>query len=356
MSQRVEDVADERPRGMSLRTLLVVIAAIGLVVFCVAGWPMELLFYLAAGWGYFLARVGPQIRFNMSGILTALGAITLFVVGLHIALGWLYRSTGPTGDVTPRRWRRRWTAGLSALVLVVFMSGMAALGCLHQIGWMATSPEPLVGNTSSYRAVSGNNLKQIILAAHNYHDDKGNTFPPGYTAAADGRLLHGLYAQFLPYIEEEALFARIQFDKPWDHEANRPALQTKLRVYQSPRIAEKSDAGGYAFTHYAGNVRTFPATRGLSIKGGFPDGTSNTLMFGEVNAGFRPWGHPLNLRDPAKGLRPTADAFYGPWAGGMTQFALVDGSVRKLSPTISPATLNALATPAGGEWIDEKDW
>ena len=31
------------------------------------------------------------------------------------------------------------------------------------------------------------------------------------------------------------------------------------------------------------------------------DGTSNTMMAGEVAVGFKPWGDPSNVRDPAAG-------------------------------------------------------
>jgi hypothetical protein len=215
-----------------------------------------------------------------------------------------------------------------------------------------------LGGTREYanRAASQNHLKQIVLGAHNYHEAHDSKSPPGYTTDAYGRPLHGWQAHLLAHLEQENAFRSIRFDKPWDDETNRKVVQMEFYLYQSPRIGATYDAAGYALSDYAGNVRAFPANRGLSLKTDFPDGTANTLMFGEVSAGIRPWGYPLNLRDPAKGLRRSAETFGGPWADGMTQFALVDGSVRKISPTISSAVLKALSTPAGGEQIDPKDW
>jgi hypothetical protein len=102
-------------------------------------------------------------------------------------------------------------------------------------------------------------------------------------------------------------------------------------------------------------VHVFPGNHGLKLPKDFSDGTSNTLLYGEVSAGFRPWGHPLNVRDPARGLRPTADAFHGPSSAGIN-FALADGSVRTVLPTVSPAVLKALATPAGGETVRSDEW
>jgi hypothetical protein len=82
------------------------------------------------------------------------------------------------------------------------------------------------------------------------------------------------------------------------------------------------------------------------------DGTSNTIMAGEVNANFRPWGHPVNLRDPARGINTSPDSFGSPFAGGM-HFLLCDGHSRFVSEDIDSAVLKALATPDGGEHIGE---
>jgi len=39
-----------------------------------------------------------------------------------------------------------------------------------------------------------------------------------------------------------------------------------------------------------------PATDGIK------DGAANTILLGEVNADFSPWGRPNNVRDPAAGV------------------------------------------------------
>jgi len=128
-----------------------------------------------------------------------------------------------------------------------------------------------------------------------------------------------------------------------------------VKDYLHPLVKEKADEAGYALSHYAGNVHVLPPGIGLRLPADFKDGTSNTLFAGEVSAGFRPWGHPLNLRDPGRGIRKSADAFAGPWPSA-TLFALADGSVRPVKNTISPTVLKALATPAGGEDVSGVDW
>jgi hypothetical protein len=79
-----------------------------------------------------------------------------------------------------------------------------------------------------------------------------------------------------------------------------------------------------------------------------------------VNHDFRPWGDPINWRDPAKGINQVHDGFGGPTGSHAVQFLLADGSVRRIGDDIDPTVLRALATPAAGDqeavrqWFDEE--
>jgi prepilin-type N-terminal cleavage/methylation domain-containing protein len=80
-----------------------------------------------------------------------------------------------------------------------------------------------------------NNLKQIGLALHNYHDAY-LVFPPGFTAVAPpgGDVAPGWGWSFwvLPYIEQDNLF-RQQTDLTQTVTAS-PLLRQKVKVYQCP--------------------------------------------------------------------------------------------------------------------------
>src|SRR2546422_7413383 len=65
------------------------------------------------------------------------------------------------------------------------------------------------------RLKCANNLKQIGLACHAYHDGQGS-FPPGYAAFPNRDLMvttpgWGWAAYLLPYIEQTNLYQNIQF-------------------------------------------------------------------------------------------------------------------------------------------------
>jgi len=78
-----------------------------------------------------------------------------------------------------------------------------------------------------------NNLKQLGLACHNYHD--ANTyFPPGYLATAsypDTAPGWGWAAFLLPYIEQDNLYKQLDFKQPVQ---SQPAIQTLVKTYLCP--------------------------------------------------------------------------------------------------------------------------
>lgn len=92
------------------------------------------------------------------------------------------------------------------------------------------------------RMQCANNLKQIGLALHNYHD--GNSkFPPGYldgntvsASTPDNDLGPGWsWAAFLlPYVEQGNLYSQINFKLPAGTGVNATASQQNLKVYQCP--------------------------------------------------------------------------------------------------------------------------
>lgn len=84
----------------------------------------------------------------------------------------------------------------------------------------------------------------------------------------------------------------------------------------------------------------------MSTFEGISDGTSNTLLIGEVDANFEPWGKPGNWRDPALGLNRSPHGFGCRRGSRLVYFVMADGSVRSIRDDVDPEVLRALATPA----------
>lgn len=319
--------------------------------------PIDLILSLAFGWVFFLGRL-PKVQVNGNGLISGLVCLTLFAVGLHRFLGWLHgQLQGQGGDSSARDWKRAWTTALVAIIVLMFVAGLASVGVAHQTGWLITSREPLVsgGHMRALRRVqSSNNLKQMGLALHQYHE-VNSSLPPGGTFDPQGRAHHSWQALALSQAEDHVLYNQINFDLPWSHRANSTSYRTTLGFYLNPGIpAFEKDSKGYALSHYSGNVQVLGGDRNRSLND-VTDGTAQTFMAGEVPSRFKPWGNPTNWRDPARGINRSPDGFGGPFPSG-ANFLFVDGSVRFIKNTINPRIFKALGTPSGGEVISSDEY
>lgn len=199
---------------------------------------------------------------------------------------------------------------------------------------------------------SRQNLKIIGLAFHNHHDAHGS-FPEG-PANEPEAVTHSWQTRLLSYLDHTPLHARVNREKPWSDAVNQSAFETVVPDYLHPHDAEQfRTVRGYALSSYAANSRIVRLNEGMTIQD-VTDGLSNTILAGEVAAGFKPWGDPGNVRDPSAGVSGAVDGFGGRNERG-PQVLLADGSVKLISPKIAPEVLKSLATPDGGERVDWND-
>lgn len=196
------------------------------------------------------------------------------------------------------------------------------------------------------RSSSKNNLKQIGLALHNYHDTF-QTLPPGWISGEDGTPYHSWTYSITPYLDCSPFYNEVDSHVPWNHERNVEKFKTRFPVYQNPSNPDIRCEDGFPYAHYAGNSNLFQSNSSFRFED-CTDGTSNTLMVGDIKEGLKAWGTPGNVRDPALGLNNGPNTFGSPHTG-IVQFLLMDGSVRAISADIDIKILKALGTPAGGE-------
>ena len=329
--------------------------------------PSEGLFLLFCGWALYLARVIPEIQFSASGWLTFAVCGTLFAAGLHLIANRLIGTNRTSPSQPPHAWSMTSTARVVGLIVVLFTAGIAIVGVSHQVIWLLTSPQPLVTSSweASTRSRSQNNLKQIGLAAHNYHD-LWQSFPAGGDLSQTGVPMHSWATRLLPYLDEAPLHQQIDLTLPWSDARNAEQFQTIVSALSNPGLKHLQDGmshqhtpDGYAAAHYAGNIHVLPANALMSLQQ-IEDGSANTILAGEVIAGFRAWGDPLNLRNPARGIDSDPLKFCGPWQLSsdhrLVNFMMCDGTVRTVGGEIDPQVLRAISTPAGGENLENVDF
>jgi prepilin-type N-terminal cleavage/methylation domain-containing protein/prepilin-type processing-associated H-X9-DG protein len=255
-----------------------------------------------------------------------------------------------------------------------------------------------------------NNLKQLGLALHIFHDAHGK-FPPGQVsgglveAGITRPVNHGWGPFILPFIEQRALADRYRWDVRVADPLNLPVATTQLKIFQCPSAEPDRTAfngpspagacGDYAPTWYVDSILV---EQGLIDRAGngvlqpnhmtrvseITDGTSNTILLTEDA------GRPKQWRMGKPGPDQTVEG--GPWVAfnngiilqgstadgsqrpgpcainctnerqvysfhpGGANAVFADGNVRFLSADLSLKTLAALVTRAGGEVVSPDDF
>ncbi len=251
---------------------------------------------------------------------------------------------------------------------------------------------------SARRTQCRNNLKQIALAFHNYHDVFG-LFPSTEVGGTGTLSKASAFVAILPYLEQSSAFALYNPALGNSDPLNMTAVSQVVPVYLCPSAPLRRqipisgcDANNRAPGTYAvstgsgdpwGSLATGNPHNGAIVGPGsgrtglrdITDGASNTLLIGEAAwnlpdylftsgpcAGQRRWGftywsspYPLATAfstrapfNPRRGGPAVLDRFRSEHTGG-AQFALADGSVRFVSENVSQAVLDATGTRAGGE-------
>ena len=228
-------------------------------------------------------------------------------------------------------------AGIAVAVVVVLVLGLLCSG----VGVALLLPAVQAAREAARRAQSTNNVKQICLALHNYHDTYG-TFPPAVVTDADGKPLYSGRVLLLPYIEQNALYDAFDKTKPWNSAENMQISQTMIPVFHDPSSATVGSQTDYLFVTGTGTI--FEAGQASKLSG-ITDGTSNTMVIVEVRGSGVNWAEPkdLDISQPMP-LPP------GNHPGG-NNVGLADGAVRFMSKNVPPEQIRAMATKSGGEVI-----
>tara|TARA_R100000789_G_scaffold81517_1_gene76776 strand:- start:353 stop:1102 length:750 start_codon:yes stop_codon:yes gene_type:complete len=232
------------------------------------------------------------------------------------------------------------------IFLLLLMIGL----CIH-----VSIPAVYTPRHVARRSICKNNLKQLGLAMHFYYDDHkmfpspkgdfGNELPP-----------YSWRIALLPYVEESQLFDRYNFSEEWNGPSNASMNSIQLTLFLCPENPLRTGDHPRTETDYVGIIgdETIFSDGHPTKFHDISDGTSNTLMFGELLNSDIHWMEPrdLDFNAISKRINSGGVGISSDHEGG-ANVAFVDGMVRFLSEDIEPNVLRALMTKSGGETVDE---
>ncbi len=248
--------------------------------------------------------------------------------------------------------RKRSAAPIVVLVVVVVLLLLMFAACLG-VFVVRTDVAMPSGREAARRAACQNNLRQIGLAMHSYHDDYG-CFPSAYVADEKGRPVHSWRVLLLPYLGAGAQAIHEEYDvqQPWDSPHNLALRGRMPPVYRCPSdesaaVSQTSYAmvvGPEAISDGPGTTRADQITA---------PAYETILVVESAGCGIE-WTEPRDLE--ADQIRFLVD---DPVDGGIqsghldgANALLCDGSVLFLSSALDPDEVQAMCSTPGWESVE----
>ncbi len=167
-------------------------------------------------------------------------------------------------------------------------------------------PAVQAAREAARRSQCVNNLKQLALGFHNYHQQK-NCFPAYQYAVAITRPgtaysyrweYTGPFTLIMPYIEQTQLYEQYNFNCGWDQSTNATLKNSKIAAFICPTDGPYADRArnGNNYAVSTGSTIGFYSSNPTKANGIFMqsvemtfaeirDGASNTILLGEINKG-----------------------------------------------------------------------
>lgn len=210
------------------------------------------------------------------------------------------------------------------------------------------APSVLQVRDATERNLMTNNLKQIGIAMHSYHD-ANRALPAAYSVDKNGKPLLSWRVHILPYIEQEKLYKEFKLDEPWDSDHNKKLIEKMPKVFATGSDPKLAQAGKTTFVVPFGKDLIFNDSGKGRTLATITDGTSNTVMALHADdeaavVWTKPEDLPLTAKEPLKKLGKRYDKGF--------LVLMADGSVRMVSNKVDPALFWKMLTPAGGEVIE----
>lgn len=238
---------------------------------------------------------------------------------------------------------------------VIAVAVVAGLCCVMGVPLVALLlPAVQAAQEAGRKAQCHNNLVHIGIALHNYHQANG-CYPPPYLTSASGAPMHSWRVLLLPYLDRQDLYARYNFNEPWNGPNNQLLAAEIPDIYQCPSDAHPPGSVETSYVAIVGPGLFFDPIR-TNRFAYIVDGPAGTIAVVESSGphGLHvPWMAPQDLS--AESIAPMINGQAGPGIASKhlhgAQFLMADGHVHFLNDDLAPANLRGMLTIAGGEQV-----
>ncbi len=199
------------------------------------------------------------------------------------------------------------------------------------------------------------NLKEIALAFHNYHDTY-LCFPPAYIPDEDGKPMHSwrvLVLQFVDDPETQQIYKQYDFTEPWNSPGNLAVANQLPWIYRDPFRRDSNPTTSYMVLTGPGTI--FEGSKAAHLRD-IVDGTINTLLAVEVINSKATWTEPKDLDYSEMPLSINASQNGDCISSDRTDGAAVafaDGSVHILPNDLPTNTLRQFVEKADGHRVPD---
>ena len=223
-----------------------------------------------------------------------------------------------------------------------------AVTALAAVALAAPGPKdkesPLEPIKPEMRKKSVENLKEIGLAFHNFHDTVGTL--PTNEVGKDKKPLLSWRVQILPYIEQVDLYKQFKLDEPWDSDHNKKLIDKMPAIYAPVRGRAK--AGETFYQGFSGAHGMLKSGERITFAA-ITDGLSNTLMVVESGKPVI-WTKPDDMPFEGKDVPLLGGMFDGAFTAVMG-----DGAPRRFKKGIDPEMIKRLIDPRDGQVVNIND-
>ena len=245
----------------------------------------------------------------------------------------------------PDPWEGRDGDTVVNVLVVIALIGLLVL--------LLTPQVQQAGAGSASREKCMNNLKQIAVALHTYHDAYGS-FPPAYVVDEPGTPLYSWRVLVLPYLDQQFLYEQFHLDESWDSPHNAALLKPVPSVFRCPTRVHKSQNDSPTCTHYAGVFGSRCVFQGAepTTLSQITDDHAETLLAAEVTDADIPWSAPRDVdvtQHPKLGDRQGLSSDHPGGLFGMR----ADGAVRFVLEETDADTVRRLMIRNDGDEVGE---